>query len=347
MKRVVSFLLATVMLLCLVACGQGTQTSPEVSPNAQPEKIQDTYGNEFELPMKLEKLIVINSAVYEMICVLGKDDIVIGVGDSVKYPSSAETKEKFGDWKEPNVEKILEAQPDAVIGYSSYLDSGIAKQLTDAGIPVIMLDFYVPTVIPTEVRTLGKLLGAEEKAEEFLSDVKAIQDMVAEKTKDVEPINVYYEGYTDYSSVGKGSGGTELMQMANVNSLTANEDTAYPKISDEWVLEKNPQMIIKLVSTSKDTMGESVEDDTAVKELFNSIISRPGWNTVDAIKNDKVLILFSRIGTNPLGTAIAPLYIAKTAYPEKFKDIDPDEYLSDLLEKYWGTELTGIWSYTD
>lgn len=77
------------------------------------------------------------------------------------------------------------------------------------------------------------------------------------------------------------------------------------------------------------------------------IVSRPGWNNIDAVKNGKMLILYSRIGTNPLGTAMAPLYIAKTAYPDKFEDIDPDEYLGNMLKKYWGDELTGIWSYTE
>lgn len=354
MKKFLSITIAVIMLLIIAACGQGAEpdasagggdadtASPEV-----PETITDSYGNEFEVPMNLERIIVINSSVYEMICVLGKDDIVIGVGDTTTYPASAETKEKYGDWKEPNVEKIMEAKPDAVVGYSSYLDSGIAKQLTDAGIPVIMLDFYVPSEIPAEVEMLGKMLGAEEQASEFLSDIAEIQTLVTERTKDVERINVYYEGYGDYKSVGKGSGGTELMELANVKSLTADEDTAYPEISDEWILEANPQMMIKLVSNTKDILGENIENDTAVKEIYSTIVNRPGWSAIDAVINGKILILSSRIGTNPLGTAMAPLYIAKTAYPDKFEDIDPDEYLNDLLEKYWGTGLTGIWSYTE
>ena len=355
MKKLLSIAIAAIMLLSFAACGQNPDavTSPDeetssAAPSPEvPETITDSHENEFTLPMNLNRIIVLNSGVYEMICVLGKDDIVIGVNDSTNYPASAETKEKFGDWKEPNVEKILEAKPDAVIGYASYLSSGIAQQITDAGIPVIMLDFYVPSEIPGEVEILGKMLDAEERAEEFISDIEDIQELVAERTKDVDPITVYYEGYTDYKSVGKGSGGTELMELANVKSLTADQNVEYPEISDEWVLEANPQMIIKLVSSTKEIMGDKITDTAAVKGLYSSIVSRPGWNNIDAVKNGKMLILYSRIGTNPLGTAMAPLYIAKTAYPDKFEDIDPDEYLGNMLKKYWGDELTGIWSYTE
>ena len=105
MKKLVSLLLVLTMLFTLVACGannnaaesetapapeitapaatEATQPAEETTPT-EPEKeiIKDTNGNEFEIPMEINKAIVINSSIYEMICVLGKDDIVIGVGES-------------------------------------------------------------------------------------------------------------------------------------------------------------------------------------------------------------------------------------------------------------------------
>lgn len=83
----------------------------------------------------------------------------------------------------------------------------------------------------------------------------------------------------------------------------------------------------------------------AAKELYNKIISRPGWKNVKAVSEKKVLIINSTIGTSPLGSAIAPLYIAKIAYPELFKDINPDETLSKMVSKYYGKSLTGVWCY--
>ena len=83
----------------------------------------------------------------------------------------------------------------------------------------------------------------------------------------------------------------------------------------------------------------------AAKELYNKIINRPGWKNVKAVSEKKVLIINSTIGTSPLGSAIAPLYIAKIAYPELFKDITPDETLSKMVSKYYGKSLTGVWCY--
>lgn len=365
MKRLLSLLLVMAMAVSLAACGAGnhkntnesttdqtqnvdgddTGNSGDKTDEPQTEVIKDSQGNEFEVPMEINSAIVLNSSIYEMICVLGKDDVVIGVGDTITSPASALEKDKYGDWREPNVELILEAEPDIVFGYASWLDSGIAQQFTDAGIPVCMLDLYVPSTIMNEVSFLGKLLDAEERAEAFNNDVREILDLVAQRTADLEPISVYWEGYTDYKSVGKGSGGDELMQLAKVKSLTGEEDTAYPEISDEWLLENNPDMVVKMISSTKGIMGETINDPTAVQEVYNGIVSRPGWSGVNAVKDGKVLILYSRIGTSPLGLAMAPLYIAKTAYPDQFQDVDPDTYLSDMLSTYWGEELTGIWTF--
>lgn len=350
MKKTVLLLLSAAMALSLCACGKSTATESTASvpaSSAAAETVTDSHGNTFQLPMNLKNIIVLNSNVYEMICALEKDNIVSGVSSSTVSPASAANKTKYGDWKKPDVEKILEAKPDAVVGYASWLDSGIAKQITDVGIPVIMLDFYVPSEIPAEMETLGKLLGAEARAKEFNADVRKIQDMVSEKTQDVTQATAYYEGYSDYKSVGKNSGGDELMKLANVKSLTADQSVEYPQVSDEWVLQQNPQIIIKLVSDTKNILGESVTDNSKAKELYTSIAARPGWDKVDAIADKKVILLSSRIGTSPLGTAIAPLFIAKTAYPDKFKDVDPQAKLAELYKKYWGADLTGIWSYTD
>lgn len=354
MKRIVTLLLAMALVLSLSACGAGTKTPEstetaaptETTAPAEPEVIYDTNGNAFTLPLQINKAIVINSSIYEMICVLGKDDVVIGVSDTTNSPASALEKQKFGDWREPNVEMILEAEPDIVFGYASWLDSGIAKQLNDAGIPVAMLNLSKPEEIFGEVTFLGKLLGAEDRAESFIKDIQDMLDLVAERTADVEPVSVYWEGYSAYKSVGKGSGGDSLMKLANVKSVTGEEATAYPEISDEWLLEANPQMIVKTVSGSKGIMGETVTDPTAAKELYDEFLARPGWTGVDAVKNGNILMLHSRICTTPLGVGICPLYVAKMAYPEKFEDVDPDAYLKDMLNRYWNEELTGIWTFT-
>ena len=340
MKRFLGVLLMVALLL--TGCTQQAKLNTAVDPA---QIITDSYGNEFALPMEVNRAIVLSSSVYEMICVLDKEDVVIGVSDNIDYPASAREKEKMGDFKKPNVELLLEAQPDVVFGSGSHLDEDIVNQLRAAGIPVVMLKLSDPETILDEVIFLGKMLDAEAKAEAFCADVQELLALVSERTADVRPIKVYWEIYTDYKTVGKDSPGDHLLKLSGVSNIAGTEPTAYPKISDEWLLEANPDMIVKVIPATKGIMGPFVNDPAGVQAVCAEIQGRPGWENVDAVKNGKVLILHAALSTTPLGMAVTPLFVAKMAYPEQFADVDPDKKLAWLLETYWDESLMGIWSW--
>ncbi|GEM_PF-1510843 len=315
----------------------------------QKEVVQDSRGEQIIVDKNdntgetaIKRCIVFNSSVYEMIKVLGQEKSVIGIAESMT--ELAPGVPTFGTWKEPNAEAVIEAKPDVVFAYADYGQEAVAK-IKNAGIAVISLNFYVPNDIPGEVETLGKVLGAESVAKAFNQDVAAIQNLVAQRTKNVAPVSAYWEGYTDYKSVGNGSGGAQLMTLAHVNSLTAGESIEYPVISDEWILERKPEVVVKMASGSKNILGPTVGDYTAAKALYGSIASRPGWSTIPAVTNKKVLILNSTVGTTAFGSAVAPLYIAKVAYPREFADVDADTITREFYQKYWGEALSGTWRY--
>ena len=317
--------------------------------NGPKEVVQDSKGEQIIVDKNdntgetaIKKCIVFNSSVYEMIKVLGQEKSVIGIAESMT--DLAPGVPTYGTWKEPNAEAVIEAKPDVVFAYANYGEEAVAK-IKNAGIAVISLNFYVPSEIPEEVITLGKVLGAESVAEAFNQDVAAVHDLITQRTKYVTPVSAYWEGYTDYKSVGNGSGGAELMTLAHVNSLTAGETIDYPEISDEWILERKPEVVVKMASGSKNILGPTVGDHSAAKALYTSICSRPGWNTIPAVTNKKILILNSTVGTTAFGHAVAPLYIAKTAYPQQFADVDADAITREFYKKYWGEDLPGTWRY--
>lgn len=340
MQKFLGMLLTVAMLL--TGCAQQGELYTDADPA---QIITDSYGNEFALPMEVNRAIVLSSSVYEMICALDKEDVVIGVSDNIDYPASALGKEKFGDFKKPSVELLLEAEPDVVFGSGTRLDANIVKQLRDAGIPVVMLNLSDPETIQEEVIFLGKLLGAQEQAEAFCADVQGLLDLVTDRTRDVQPIEVYWEIYTDYKTVGKDSPGDHLLKLSGVSNVAGAEPTSYPEISDEWLLEADPDMIVKLIPATKGIMGPFVEDPSGAQAVYEDILGRPGWENLGAVTSGRVLILHGALSTTPLGMAITPLFIAKTAYPERFADVDPNEKLAWMLKTYWDEPLSGIWSW--
>ena len=66
-----------------------------------------------------------------------------------------------------------------------------------------------------------------------------------------------------------------------------------------------------------------------------------------AVKDGKVIILASEIGTTATGSVIGSLYLAKVFYPEEFKDIDLTKVHEEFQETLFNSELTGIYAYPE
>jgi len=342
-----SLMLTLVMLVVMVGCSSNNSGKKETE-SKEKHKVVDTYGRYVDVPKNVEKVAILNSGVYDLVCGLGAADKVIGVTDTTKVLPNDSKKEIVGTWKEPNVEKILELKPDVVFGYKQYMKAESAKQIEDAGIALVYIDAYKAENMASEISTLGLILGKEEKANEYLAFLNKYTDIIKErlaKLPEEEKVNVYWEGYSDYTTVAKGTGGNGIIDLAGGFNIAGNEPVEYPKISDEWVIEKNPQVIVKVAPNTDATLGLGVENDSKAKKLYDTLVSRQGWDQLKAVKNNKTYIISSEIATSPQGSVIGSLYLATWLYPEKFKDIKPEEVHKEMLEKFYGLDGKGMWTY--
>lgn len=329
---------------------QPVDKEPEVPAIQYPLEIVDTAGRTVVIEKEVESIIAMNSNCYTMIKALGAEDKIVGVGDAVAgaVPSAAERNlPAYGKSSAPNVEAVVAAQADIVIDYS-YTDAEILKQLENAGVKVLLLDLYTPSTVTEETMKLGQALGHNEKATEIAEYIQSCETTITSRLsniRDEDRATVYWEGYSDYSSVAPGTGGHEIIEIAGGRNIAENEDAKYPKVNDEWVLAKNPDVIIKCVSSKAGIMGEGCNDEVAVKDFYNTLTSRAGWFEMDAVKNGKVLMIAQNIGTTPEGYFIGALYLAKAMYPKELSDIDPYEMYREFQKKFLDTEVNGIIAY--
>jgi iron complex transport system substrate-binding protein len=120
------------------------------------------------------------------------------------------------------------------------------------------------------------------------------------------------------------------------------------EVDPEWIIDQNPEIIIKVVSGSTVSCGYDQDDVTPMKLAQEEIITRPGFENIDAVKNGRVYLISSHIcdrSCNAIGIA----YMAKWFHPELFKDLDPQAIHQEYLTRFQGLDYSlgkhGVFAY--
>ena len=92
-------------------------------------------------------------------------------------------------------------------------------------------------------------------------------------------------------------------------------------------------------------LGPGVTSDNFARKIYDGLISRGNWSQIDAVKNQKVLLLSEELLNAPHLQLAAMLLIARTANPELFEDTDPDQTIEILVEEATGSLSIGQYYY--
>ena len=109
--------------------------------------------------------------------------------------------------------------------------------------------------------------------------------------------------------------------------------------SDDWVLRKNPNLIVKFVKP--EILGKEIFDTAAAQGIRASILSRENVGETEAGKSENVLILSTSLLDSDAGKTVASLLIAKAIYPALYDDIIVDEAYAEMA----GVPFDGIYYY--
>ncbi|RDV82541.1 ABC transporter substrate-binding protein [Ammonifex thiophilus] len=350
------FLVAKVVLgiflaaLLLAGCGSGTkETGPQKIPVK--ERLVTASGQveerEVLIPSPPSRVVVLGGYAAEIIQALGAESRVVGIDEHTKtkvlWPEYVTKLPSVGPSNTPSVEGILALKPDLVI--EGFLEPKIREQLVTAGIPVLKIYGYKTELLGEEIRTLGKVFKAEKRADEYASFIERQWNEVKKRVAGLpaaQKPKVYWESSLgNWKTHGKGSGAHPLIEWAGGVNLAAELGTSYPTVTPEWVAAKNPDVIIKYVGAP--TMGWK-GDSKKLEEIRQEIMNRPALKNTNAVKNGRVYLISDKITCAPQG-AVGIYYLAKWFHPELFKDIDPGILHRDMLKRFYGEELKGIWVY--
>jgi iron complex transport system substrate-binding protein len=277
--------------------------------------VTDDTGYVLNMTAYPERIVSLAPSNTQVLFAVGAEDNVVGVTDYDHYPYNftawieAGNMTSIGNYYQPAVEPIVALNPDLVLASLGSVET--ADQLRTLGYNVLTLTPTDLDGIMKNMITVGKATNHETEATEMVNDMQQRIDAVVNGVKQAttKP-KVYHEIWSDpYMSVGKGTFVDNAIKLAGGQNIFENATNAYPEVSSEAVIEQNPDIIVFPTQ-----MGvESFWGD------FETVANRPGWSSINAVKNDKMYAVNGDIIDEPGPRQVDSLEIlAKIIHPEIF-----------------------------
>lgn len=120
-----------------------------------------------------QRIVCLTTETVEVLYLLGEEARIAGItGYTVIPPRARKEKPKVYAFTSGDLEKILAVNPDLVLTFSD-LQADIARDLIKAGIPVYAFNQRGVDDILAMIETIGRLVGAEEKALALVGELEA------------------------------------------------------------------------------------------------------------------------------------------------------------------------------
>ena len=211
----------------------------------------------------------------ETFCAVGACEKLVGTDNYSNYPEQVLGLPKLGGFRSADVEGIVALEPDLVFVAASAGE--LAATLEDLGLTVFASGAHSGQTYEStleEFLFLGKLVNREAEAQALVETTRDQVDTIGALTKDAPRPQVYYEISDSLYTASPASFIGTLIEKAGGDNVIPAQLGAFPQVDPEFVLERNPEVIILADAPS----GTSVQ----------SLRERPGWANLEALQSAQV-----------------------------------------------------------
>ena len=238
--------------------------------------------------MRVISLCPSNTEIMEF---LGLTELLVGVDDFSDWPESIKSLPQLGPDLSINLDLVEQLKPDLVLASLSV--PGMEKNiegLKARKIPYIVLNPQSLADIENDLVTTANALNMPERGKEAANRFRSRLENIKQKGASAGwspklywewwPKPVFTPGSINWlTEVSEAAGGENVFKDVELASLQTDWDD---------VKSRNPDYIC--------VAWVGVRRQKVKKEL---IINRPGWEELDAVKNDRILILEEELYCRP------------------------------------------------
>lgn len=312
------------LIVLLAACAPAPSSTPgstvaaSLSPSAAPSDppaypvtLSDDTGRAVTLEAEPERIVSLAPSNTEIVCALDACDLIVGVTDFDDYPPEVADVPRVVTMAQVDVEAVVAAEPDLVIAAGNELTpTAVIEQLTDLGLSVMTLYPESLDEIYADIELVGRALDRDDAARTLIEEMESRVEAVETAVADLERPRTFYEVGVFEGAIytaGDGSFLASLIETAGGEPITG--DALSTSIQLEELVAADPELIL---------LGDASYDPTINAE---SVASRPGWETMTAVADGRVVpvaedIVITRPGPRIVDGLEA---LARAIHPDAFE----------------------------
>jgi iron complex transport system substrate-binding protein len=360
------------LLFTLVACA--VPAAPTGGPSGT---VTDVVGRTVAVKRPVERILLGEARQLYLIAALEADDPfkrIVGWPDDLrtadfdayeryraKFPRLAEIpilgSPSSGQF---SVEKAIELKPDVFVlnfdGYERARESGLIDQLAAAGIPTVVTDFRqypLENTVPSTL-LLGRLLGREQRAQEvadfYTQQLNQVYSRI-DKVQAPKPTAFLLRaaGLLECCATFGRSNLGLLWERAGGSNLGSELIPGWAgTVNPEKVLVADMDVVIATGSNWTHSpsqsggwirLGYGANADESRAQL-RALTQQPGWSTLKAAKSGRFHAIWHQFYNSPYHFAALQQF-AKWAYPNAFKDVNPEANFREFHERFLPIEYGG------
>jgi iron complex transport system substrate-binding protein len=247
----------------------------------------DEIGREVNLPSCPQKIVSLAPNITETLFALGLESEIAGVTMFCNYPEEAKKKPKVGGLINLSLETIVSLEPDLIIATADGNRKETVDQLENIGLSVYVINPGNIMEILDMISHIGIITGREREADRLRKNLEGrIENVLRQKEGLSRPRVFMQVGMDAMISAGRNTFLHELITMAGGDNIAGDSAIRYPRFGIEEIIIKNPDFII-VSSMKKEASLKRAE------EMWRR------WDTISAVKNDRMYIIDSDIITRP------------------------------------------------
>lgn len=289
-QRVRVFLLGAGLGLALVLAliwphrETATEPPPPVPAGQFPREYTDAHARRVQFEDVPRRLVSLAPSTTEILFAIGAGRQVVGRTQWCQYPPEAEEIPALGNLDSPDLERLAQLWPDAVVG-STLTPRAVYEQIDKLGFPAVAFAHTDFEGVLNDIGQVSILIGRQAQGAALVSEMRrraeAVDAAVARANGGNQPRVVLLYGLEPLVSAGAGTWPGDLLARCGAENLAARAGSPWPMLSMEAVAEADPEVILLTVE----------EGDPGAAEYLERLRGDPLWRELTAVRTGHVQMI--------------------------------------------------------